>query len=145
VTGRIWKDRFEDINAFELHLARNGFAVRKFFLNISRKEQRRRFLERLDRPEKNWKFSMADVAERARWKDYMAAYEDAIRHTATPHAPWVVVPADDKKSARVIVAAAVIDAIKSLRPAFPKLDAAQLRELARARRALEHEGRRIKS
>jgi PPK2 family polyphosphate:nucleotide phosphotransferase len=145
VTGRIWKERFEDINAFELHLARNGFAVRKFFLNISRKEQRRRFLERLDRPEKNWKFSMADVAERARWKDYMAAYEDAIRHTATPHAPWVVVPADDKKSARVIVAAAVIDAIKALRPAFPKLDAAQLRELARARRALEHEGRRIKS
>ncbi len=145
VAKRIWKERFEDINAFELHLARNGFLVRKFFLNVSRKEQRRRFLERLERPEKNWKFSMADVKERARWTDYMEAYEDTIRHTSTRHAPWVVVPADDKKSARVIVAAAVIDAIKSVHPAFPKLDAAQRRELARARRALEREGHRIKS
>jgi PPK2 family polyphosphate:nucleotide phosphotransferase len=146
VSRRIWKERFEDINAFERHLARSGFAIRKFFLNVSRKEQRRRFLERLEQPEKNWKFSMGDVAERARWKDYMDAYEDAIRHTAAPHAPWVIVPADDKKSARVIVAAAVIDTIKSLRPDFPTLDPVQLRELARARRALEHEGRpRIKS
>ena len=145
VTKRIWKERFEDINAFELHLARNGFLVRKFFLNVSHKEQRRRFLQRLERPEKNWKFSMADVKERARWKDYMEAYQETIRHTSTRHAPWVVVPADDKRSARVIVAAAVIEAIRSVHPAFPKLDAAQRRELARARRALEHEGHRIKS
>jgi PPK2 family polyphosphate:nucleotide phosphotransferase len=145
VTRRIWRERFEDINAFERHLARNGFAIRKFFLHVSRKEQRRRFLDRLEQPEKNWKFSMADVGERARWKDYMDGYEDAIRHTATPEAPWVIVPADDKKTARVIVAAAVIDAIKALDPEFPALDAAHLKELARARRALEHEGRRIKS
>ncbi|HEX9366383.1 MAG TPA: PPK2 family polyphosphate kinase [Vicinamibacterales bacterium] len=144
VTRRIWKERFEDINAFERHLTRSGFAIRKFFLNVSRKEQRRRFLERLERPEKNWKFSMGDVAERARWRDYMAAYEDTIRQTATPHAPWVVVPADDKKAARVIVAAAVIDAVRALRPDFPKMDTAHRKELERARRALEHEGRRTK-
>jgi PPK2 family polyphosphate:nucleotide phosphotransferase len=145
VTRRIWKERFEDINAFERHMARSGFVIRKFFLNLSRKEQRRRFLDRIERPEKNWKFSLGDVAERARWRDYMSAYEETIRRTATPHAPWVVVPADDKKTARVIVAAAVIDAIKALRPRFPTLDAAHLTELARARRALRHEGRRIKS
>jgi PPK2 family polyphosphate:nucleotide phosphotransferase len=145
VARRIWKERFEDINAFELHLARNGFAIRKFFLHVSRQEQRRRFLERLAEPEKNWKFAMGDVAERGRWKAYMSAYEDTIRQTATPHAPWVVVPADDKKAARVIVAAAVIDAIRALGPDFPELDVAHLRELSRARRALEHEGRRIKS
>ena len=144
-TRRIWKERFEDINSFERHLARSGFVIRKFFLNLSRKEQRRRFLDRIERPEKNWKFSLGDVAERARWRDYMAAYEETIRRTATPHAPWVVVPADDKKTARVIVAAAVIDAIKALHPHFPKLDAGHLTELARARRALQHEGRRIKS
>ena len=140
VSGRIWKERFESITDFERHLARNGFAIRKFFLNVSRKEQRRRFLERLERPEKNWKFAVGDIVERGRWKAYMAAYEDAIRNTATRHAPWVIVPADDKRTARVIVAAAVIDAIRSLHPAFPKVDAAQLRELARARRALEKAG-----
>jgi PPK2 family polyphosphate:nucleotide phosphotransferase len=146
VTGKIWKERYEDINAFELHLARSGFAIRKFFLHVSRKEQRRRFLDRIERPEKNWKFSLRDVEERGRWRDYMAAYEDTIRHTATPHAPWVVVPADDKKCARVLVAAAVLDALKALHPAFPILDDTQRRVLATARRALEREGRaRIKS
>jgi PPK2 family polyphosphate:nucleotide phosphotransferase len=146
LSGRIWKERYEDINAFERHLARSGFAIRKFFLNVSRKEQRRRFLERIEQPDKNWKFSMQDVAERARWRDYMTAYEDTIRHTATPHAPWVVVPADDKKYARVMVAAAVLDALRALHLSFPKLDEAHLRGLTKARRALEHEGRsRIKS
>jgi PPK2 family polyphosphate:nucleotide phosphotransferase len=146
LSGRIWKERYEDINAFELHLARSGFAIRKVFLNVSRKEQRRRFLERIELPEKNWKFSMQDVEERARWRDYMNAYEDTIRHTATPHAPWVVVPADDKKYARVMVAAAVLDALRALHLSFPKLDEAQRRGLLKARRALEHEGRsRIKS
>jgi len=144
--GRIWKERYEDINAFELHMARSGFAIRKFFLNVSRKEQRRRFLARIAEPEKNWKFSLKDVEERARWRDYMAAYEDTIRQTATPHAPWVVVPADDKKCARVLVAAAVLDALKGLGLAFPVLNDTQRRELLKARRALEHEGRgRIKS
>jgi PPK2 family polyphosphate:nucleotide phosphotransferase len=146
VSNRIWKERYEDINAFELHLARSGFLIRKFFLNVSRREQRRRFLERIDKPEKNWKFSPQDVEERAHWRAYMAAYEDTIRHTASPHAPWVVVPADDKKAARVLVAAAVVDALKSLRSAFPTLDAARLSALRKARRALEQEGRgRIKS
>lgn len=146
LSGRIWKERYEDINAFELHLARSGFAIRKFFLHVSRKEQRRRFLDRIEQPEKNWKFSLKDVEERARWRDYMAAYEDTIRHTATPHAPWVVVPSDDKKSARVLVAAAVLDAMKALHPALPVLNDTQRRELLKARRALEQEGRaRIKS
>jgi PPK2 family polyphosphate:nucleotide phosphotransferase len=139
VSKNIWKERFQDINAFERYLARNGFVIRKFFLHISKREQRKRFLERLDRPEKNWKFSLDDVQERARWRDYMEAYEDAIRHTATEHAPWVVVPADDKSVARVIVASAVIDALDDLQLAFPEIDRAQRRELARVRRALERE------
>ena len=139
VTKRIWKERFDDINAFERYLSRNGFVIRKFFLNVSKREQRKRFLDRLDRPEKNWKFSTADVAERGHWRDYMDAYEEAIRHTATAHAPWVVVPADDKAYARLIVASAVIDALKGLRLAFPTIDEAQRRELARSRRLLERE------
>jgi PPK2 family polyphosphate:nucleotide phosphotransferase len=122
VTGKIWKERYEDINAFERHLARSGFAIRKFFLHVSRREQRARFLERIARQEKNWKFSMKDVEERLRWRDYMNAYEDTIRQTATPYAPWVVVPADDKKFARVMVASAVLDALRALHPAFPTLD-----------------------
>src|SRR6185436_6956412 len=118
ITKRIWQERFEDINAFERYLARNGFVIRKFFLNVSRAEQRRRFLARLDQPEKNWKFSLGDIAERERWRAYMAAYEDTIRRTATPHAPWVVIPSDDKKFARTVIAAAVIDAISALRLSF---------------------------
>jgi PPK2 family polyphosphate:nucleotide phosphotransferase len=145
ITPRIWRERFQDINAFERYLTRNGFLLLKFFLNVSRGEQRRRFVERLDRPEKNWKFSLGDLAERARWRSYMNAYEETIRHTATPHAPWIVIPGDDKKFARTVVAAAVIDALNGLNLQFPTLDAGQRRDLARARRLLAQESRRTKS
>jgi PPK2 family polyphosphate:nucleotide phosphotransferase len=141
VTKRIWKDRFDDINAFERYLARNGYVILKFFLNVSRKEQRARFLERLDLPEKNWKFSADDLKERDRWRDYMAAYEDMIRHTATPHAPWIVVPADNKKFARIVVAGAVIDALTSLKLKFPEVSDEQRKNLRRARIALEGRGK----
>ena len=136
VTRKIWKERFEDIANFERYLARNGVAVCKFFLNVSKKEQKKRFMERLDRPEKHWKFSEADVREREHWDDYMHAYEDAIRHTAAPHAPWYVVPADSKWFTRLVVAAAVIDTLDSLRLHYPKVDAERREELAAARRAL---------
>jgi len=145
VTPRIWRERFEDINAFERYLTRNGFVIRKFFLNVSRPEQRRRFMDRLDRPEKNWKFSMGDLAERDRWGAYMSAYEDTIRQTASPHAPWVVIPADNKKFARTVVAAAVIDALNGLHLHFPSLDRDQKKDLTRARRALGGGARRTKS
>jgi PPK2 family polyphosphate:nucleotide phosphotransferase len=139
VSKDIWKDRFEEINAFERYLARNGYVIRKFFLNVSKKEQKRRFLERLEQEEKNWKFSLADAKERGFWEKYMEAYEDMIQHTATPHAPWVVVPADDKPLARLIVAAAVVDAMQDMKLAFPKVSEAQKAELAAARKALESE------
>ena len=139
VTKDIWTDRFEEINAFERYLARNGYVIRKFFLNVSKKEQKRRFLERLELEEKNWKFSLADAKERGFWEKYMEAYEDMIQHTATPHAPWVVVPADDKPLARLIVAAAVVDAMQDMKLAFPKVSEAQKAELAAARKALESE------
>jgi PPK2 family polyphosphate:nucleotide phosphotransferase len=142
VTERIWKERFEDIRAFERYLSRQGFLILKFFLHVSRKEQRVRFLARLDRPEKNWKFALGDLAERGYWRAYMTAYNDAIRQTAAPHAPWVIVPADDKKFARAVVAAAIIDGMKQLKLAFPVVDAKQRTELRRARRLLEREGRR---
>ncbi|MEO6238464.1 MAG: PPK2 family polyphosphate kinase, partial [Vicinamibacterales bacterium] len=145
ITKSIWRERFQDINAFERYFTRNGFVIRKFFLNVSRAEQRRRFLERLERPEKNWKFSIGDLAERGRWRAYMAAYEETIRATSTPHAPWVVIPADDKKFARTVVAAAVIDALNGLKLCFPALDADQKKDLTRARRALARAPRRIKS
>jgi PPK2 family polyphosphate:nucleotide phosphotransferase len=145
VSPRIWRERFQDINAFERYLARNGFLIRKFFLNVSRAEQRRRFLDRLERPEKNWKFAMGDLAESARWRAYMAAYEETIRNTATPHAPWVVIPADDKKFARTVVAAAVIDALNGLDLQFPTLDVEQQQDLVRARQLLKRETRRTKS
>jgi PPK2 family polyphosphate:nucleotide phosphotransferase len=135
----IWKERFEDINAFERYLTRNGYTIRKFFLNVSKKEQKRRFLERLDLAEKNWKFSLADAKERGFWEKYMEAYEDMIQHTATPHAPWIVVPSDDKPLARLIVAAAVVDAMEDMKLAFPKVSEAQKTELAAARKALESE------
>src|SRR5262249_52766212 len=121
VTRRIWKERFEDINAFERYLARQGFVILKFFLHVSRRAQRQQFLDRLDRPEKNWKFAIGDLAERSCWRAYMEAYDDAIRHTATKHAPWIVVPADDKKFARAVVAAAIIDALSRLKLAFPEV------------------------
>ena len=142
ITKNIWRQRFQDINAFERYLTRNGFVIRKFFLHVSRAEQRQRFLDRLDRPEKNWKFSIGDLAERERWRSYMTAYEETIRATATPHAPWVVIPGDDKKFARTVVAAAVIDALNGLELAFPPLDAGQKQDLTRARRLLHAESRR---
>jgi PPK2 family polyphosphate:nucleotide phosphotransferase len=135
----VWKERFEDIVSFERYLTRNGYAIRKFFLNVSKKEQKKRFLERLEMAEKNWKFSLADANERGFWEKYMEAYEDMIRNTATGFAPWIVVPADHKPLARLIVAAAVVDALEDLKLAFPKLSAAQKQELDAARKALESE------
>jgi len=132
----IWKDRFQDIRAFERYLGRNGVLVRKFFLHVSKQEQKRRFLERLDNPAKNWKFSASDAAEREHWGAYMKAYEDMIRHTATTGAPWFVVPADNKWFTRVIVAAAVIDGLASLDLAYPEVSKAQREQLAAARAAL---------
>ena len=139
VTKKIWKERYEDIASFERYLARNGVAVVKFFLHVSRKEQRKRFLERLERPEKNWKFSLADAQERQHWDSYMEAYEDAIRATATPWAPWYVVPADTKWFTRLVVASAVIDALEKMDLAYPEVDEAKKAELAKAREALEAE------
>jgi PPK2 family polyphosphate:nucleotide phosphotransferase len=136
VGKRLWDERLEDIVALERHLFRSGTIVLKFFLNVSRKEQKRRFLERLDTPEKHWKFSAADIAERAHWDSYMAAYEAAIKATAAPHAPWFVVPADNKWFTRVVVAAAITDALGELKLAYPEVDAAKRKELAAARRAL---------
>ena len=141
VTPRIWTERYEDINAFERYLTRNGVVIRKFFLHVSREEQQRRFLERLSDPTKNWKFSIADLAERDRWNDYMSAYEDTIRHTATPHAPWYVVPADHKWFTRLVVADAVIDALRELPLKFPAVDAAKRRELEVVRATLEGRAR----
>jgi PPK2 family polyphosphate:nucleotide phosphotransferase len=132
----IWEDRHRDIRELERYLTRNGVAICKFFLHVSRKEQRKRFLERLENPEKNWKFSANDAKERAFWDDYMEAYEDMIRHTATKEAPWYVVPADNKWFTRVVVAAAVIDTLADLNLHYPKVDKAKLKELAAAKRAL---------
>jgi PPK2 family polyphosphate:nucleotide phosphotransferase len=138
VTKRIWQERFEDITAFERYLDRNGVVVRKFFLHVSKDEQKRRFLARLDEPEKHWKFSAGDVKERGHWNDYQRAYEDAIRNTATDYAPWFVVPADNKWFTRVVVSAAIIDALQDLELEYPKADA-HAKELAEARRMLERE------
>jgi PPK2 family polyphosphate:nucleotide phosphotransferase len=139
VSKDIWKTRYEDINAFERHLARNGYVIRKFFLHVSKAEQKRRFLERLDTPAKNWKFSLGDVAERGLWKDYMAAYEDMIRNTSTQEAPWVVVPADHKWYTRLIVATATVDALRELKLEFPATTPERARELAEARKRLMKE------
>jgi PPK2 family polyphosphate:nucleotide phosphotransferase len=133
VTKRIWKERFEDIRNFESYLSRNGVLVRKFFLHVSKKEQKKRFLERIDDPAKNWKFSATDVAERKHWKEYMAAYEDMIAQTSTPESPWYVVPADNKWFTRIVVAAAVIDGMESLGLAYPTVPASQKKILAQAR------------
>jgi PPK2 family polyphosphate:nucleotide phosphotransferase len=139
VGRKVWEHRLEDIAAYERHLARNGFAILKFFLNVSRKEQKRRFMERLDEPAKHWKFSPADVRERTHWKAYMAAYEDAIRATAAEHAPWYVVPADNKWFTRLVVAAAIVETLERLDLAFPRLTDAQREELALARAQLAKE------
>jgi len=140
VTKRIWTERHGDIANFERYLSRQGTVVRKFFLNVSREEQKRRFLERIEQPEKNWKFSAADVKERRHWNEYMDAYEDAIRATATPDAPWYVVPADNKWFTRLVVAAAVVTTLEELDLQYPKLGKKQLAELAAARAGLEAEG-----
>jgi PPK2 family polyphosphate:nucleotide phosphotransferase len=133
----LWKRRHRDIREFERYLATNGVCIRKFFLHVSKNEQKKRFLERIQEPEKNWKFSAGDVAERAHWKAYMSAYEDAIRETATPEAPWSVVPADNKWFTRMVVAATVVDALGSLDLAYPTLDATQKAALAAAAKTLE--------
>ncbi|MFN7986722.1 MAG: polyphosphate kinase 2 family protein [Thermoanaerobaculia bacterium] len=139
VTKKVWQERYEDISSYERYLARNGVAVVKFFLHVSRKEQKKRFLERLEKPDKNWKFSLADAEERKHWDAYMEAYEDAIRATATPFAPWYVVPADNKWFTRLVVASAVIDALEQMDLAYPEVDEAKKAELAKARAALEGE------
>jgi PPK2 family polyphosphate:nucleotide phosphotransferase len=133
VTKQLWRERFKDICDFERYLTRNGTMIRKFFLHLSPEEQKRRFLDRLNDPQKHWKFSEADAHERAFWKDYMSAYEDMIRHTATDYAPWYIVPADKKWFTRVVVAAAIIDAMASMDLSYPKVDSQKLKELARAR------------
>jgi PPK2 family polyphosphate:nucleotide phosphotransferase len=136
VTKQIWKERFQDIRSFERYLTRNGIIVVKFFLHVSKKEQKRRFLERAGQPEKNWKFSGSDMAERDHWDEYLDAYEDMIRNTATKHSPWYVVPADNKWFTRVVVAAAVVDTLASLDLAYPQVNKARLEEIASAKRAL---------
>ena len=140
VTKHIWRERFEDINHFEHYLARNGVHVLKFFLNISADEQRQRFLERLEHPEKHWKFSQSDIDERAYWDDYTRAYEEAIGATAAPHAPWFIVPADHKWFARLVVAAAVANKLREMDPQFPSIDEKQQKALEAARKALKKEG-----
>ena len=135
----IWERRFRDIRAYERYLNENGTIVRKFYLHVSRAEQKRRFLERINKPEKNWKFSAADASERGHWKDYMNAYEDMIQHTATPETPWHVVPADHKWFTRLVVAATVVDALTGLDLKFPAVDLAKRRELDAVRRALKRE------
>ena len=136
VTKHIWEERFQDIRAFERYLTRNGTIVLKFFLHVSKEEQRKRFLERIELPEKNWKFSSADMKERGFWDDYQTAYEETIRETATKDAPWFVVPADNKWFTRLVVAGAVIDALASLDLHYPKVNAAKLADLAVAKKAL---------
>jgi len=135
----LWRDRYEDINAFERYLTRNGIAIRKFFLNVSKKEQKRRFMERLEDTDKNWKFSASDLKERKFWDDYQDVYEKMIRNTATEHAPWIVVPADNKWFSRLLVVATIVDALHSMDLKFPKLDEAQYAALKEARKQLEKE------
>jgi PPK2 family polyphosphate:nucleotide phosphotransferase len=137
----IWKERYEDVCAFERHLARNGVAVLKFFLHVSKEEQRRRLLARLDEPAKRWKFSMGDIADRALWDKYVAAYEDMVRATSRPEAPWYVVPADHKWFARLVVARAMIETLERLDLQFPRIEGAALKELQKVRAALLAEKR----
>ena len=136
VTKDIWKERLRDIRRIEAYLARNGVVIRKFFLHVSKKEQKKRFLERLQNPEKHWKFSANDIKEREFWDDYMTAYEDTIRRTATPEAPWYVVPADNKWFTRLVVAAAIAETLGSLDLEYPKVTKEKMKELAAAKRTL---------
>ena len=132
----IWEERFEDIRCFERHMARSGTIIRKFFLHVSKKEQKKRFLDRLDEPGKNWKFSASDVRERERWGDYQDAYEDMIRNTVTKHAPWYVVPADNKWFTRLVVSTVIVDTLESLKLEYPKVDPAKQKELHAAKQGL---------
>jgi PPK2 family polyphosphate:nucleotide phosphotransferase len=141
VTGNIWRERFEDIAAIERYLARNGTVILKFFLHVSREEQRERFLDRLDVPSKNWKFSMADISERALWPRYQAVYQDIVRHTSTALAPWHVVPADHKWFARLVIGSTILSALEALNLHFPRADKASLAEFKQVREALENEGK----
>ncbi len=141
VTKNIWSERFEDINAMERYLARNGTVILKFFLNLSRQEQRERFLDRLEEPAKNWKFSMGDITERARWPRYQAVYQDIVRHTSTKVAPWHVVPADHKWFARVVIGSAIVAALDKLDLHFPKVDKAERSEFKQVLEALLAEGK----
>jgi len=136
VTKNIWKERFQDIRKFERYLTRNGVVIRKFYLHLSKKEQKKRFIERIDKPEKNWKFSVNDVHEREHWDGYMEAYEDMIRHTSTKQAPWYIVPADNKWFTRLIVAAALVDLLVSLDLNYPKLSKEELKQLDEAKERL---------
>jgi PPK2 family polyphosphate:nucleotide phosphotransferase len=136
VSKDIWEQRFEDISCFERHLERNGTVIRKFFLHLSKKEQKRRFLARLEEPKKNWKFSADDIRERECWEDYEEAYEQMIRQTATKHAPWYVVPADNKWFTHLVVAAAIVETLEGLDLAYPEVDAAKRKELEGARKLL---------
>ena len=139
ITKNIWDERFEDIHSFERHMMRNGTVIRKFFLHLSKKEQKRRFMARLDEPEKNWKFSAADIHEREYWDDYQNAYEDMIRNTASKHAPWYVVPADNKWFTHLVVAAAIVETLEELKLSYPKVDSAKRKELQAARKMLGKE------
>src|SRR5579864_4716591 len=139
ITRSIWKERFDDMRNLESYLTRNGIVVRKFFLNVSKEEQRRRFLARLEEPEKNWKFSEADVRERQCWDDYMEAYEDMIRHTATRDAPWYIVPADHKWFMHAVVSSVIIETLQELKLGYPKVKPTRRKELVAARKALEKE------
>jgi PPK2 family polyphosphate:nucleotide phosphotransferase len=136
VTKNIWQERFQDICSFERYLSRNGFVIRKFFLNVSKKEQKKRFLDRLQQPEKNWKFSTGDLHERERWNDYMNAYEEMIANTATRNAPWFVIPADNKWFTRLAVAATIVDTLDGLKLSYPKVDVQKRKELEAARKLL---------
>jgi PPK2 family polyphosphate:nucleotide phosphotransferase len=136
VDNRIWDERFEDIRCFERHMTRSGTVIRKFFLNLSKKEQKQRFLARLDHPEKNWKFSAADIHERKYWEDYQDAYEDMIRNTSSAEAPWYVVPADNKWFTRLVVSTVLVDTLESLNLAYPKVDEAKRKELEAAKKVL---------
>jgi len=139
LTKKIWEERFEDICGFEKHMARSGTVVRKFFLNVSKKEQKKRFLARLEDPEKNWKFSPGDIHERNYWDDYQEAYEDMIRNTASKHAPWYVVPADNKWYTRLVVSTVIVDALEALRLEYPKVNPDKKKELKTAEKQLENE------
>ena len=145
VGKNIWRERFEDISAFERYLSRQGTVILKFFLNVSREEQRERFLDRLDQPAKNWKFSMNDISERAFWPRYQAVYQDIVRHTSSPQAPWFVVPSDHKWFARVVIGSTIVATLDALNLRFPRVDKASLEEFAKIRDALQHEEAKAKA